>query len=213
MTAETKSSAGSDDGARGRARGRFARAVLLLLASAALPACTGRVPGTAQPATAAYGVGRAEPAGARPAVAESAPTPAWMEPEPPAPSLAPVPGPPAVPAVPVAPLAAAPAAPAPARYSQPSGAAPSADARERQIAILTEAVAALRQEIARGFKHSQELLEETKRLRIQVRTLREELDQSRAENQQLRAQVRTLERRLGEIRVTPPVGAGTESAQ
>jgi septal ring factor EnvC (AmiA/AmiB activator) len=111
------------------------------------------------------------------------------------------------------PLAPAPSAPAPARHSRPSGAAPSADARERQIAILTEAVAALRQEIARGYTHSQELLEETKRLRIQVRTLREELDRSRAENQQLRAQVRTLERRLGEIRVTPPVAAGTGSAQ
>jgi hypothetical protein len=79
------------------------------------------------------------------------------------------------------------------------------DVRERQIAILTEAVSALRQEIARSYAHSQELVEETRKLRVQVQGLRKELDAERQDNKSLRTKVRTLERRLAEIRPPPPV--------
>lgn len=83
----------------------------------------------------------------------------------------------------------------------------SASARDRQMEILTEAVAALRQEIARSYAYSDGLVEETKKLHVQITSLKRELGESKQENQALKNQIRTLEKRLREIRTPPPEGA------
>ena len=93
-----------------------------------------------------------------------------------------------------------------------ASASPELTTRDRQMAILTDAVAALRQEIARSYSHSQELVQETQQLRSQVARLRTELAKSREENQTLKTQIRTLEKRLREIHTPAPVAKDAPSA-
>ena len=90
----------------------------------------------------------------------------------------------------------------------PTSATPSTDASDKQFEILTEAVDALRQEVARGDTRWQELLKEHKRLRAQVDSLLRDLTKSRGEDQSLRNQVQALEKQLREIGVTPLEAAG-----
>lgn len=90
----------------------------------------------------------------------------------------------------------------------PTFATPSTDAADKQFEILTEAVDALRQEVARGDTRSQELLKENKRLRALVDSLLRDLTKSRGEDQRLKNQVQALEKQLREIGVTPPEAAG-----
>ena len=175
--------------------GRTLFAAWLLLAS-----CTGHVPGTGTPSEARPGVVYQ--------TVRVGPTPAPEAPA--APPAVAAPAFPEVPSYPSAPATTYAAAPAPAPQTGPAPApaasfVPGSGPRDQQIAILTEAVTALREEIARSYTHSQELLEETKRLRAQLRSMRSELEKTRGENEKLRAHVRTLEKRLQEIRVTPPV--------
>jgi hypothetical protein len=90
----------------------------------------------------------------------------------------------------------------------PTFATPSTDAADKQFEILTEAVDALRQEVARGDARSQELVKENKRLRALVDSLLRDLTKSRGEDQRLKNQVQALEKQLREIGVTPPEAAG-----
>ncbi len=178
----------------------------LLCASALLVAgCTGRLPGTGAPARSRPGVVyetvRVPPPRPEPEPAP-APEPAVADAE----YAAPPTGQSAyaeVPSYPSEPAAVA--APAPS-VSAPVAMASAGDgARDQQLAILTEAVSALRAEISRSYTYSQELVEETKKLRSQLRSMRIELEKSRGENDKLRAQVRTLERQLKEIQIAAPV--------
>jgi LysM domain len=84
----------------------------------------------------------------------------------------------------------------------------SIEAREKQFEILTQAVAALHQEIARNDSRSEELLKENKRLRAQVEELLRDLSKGRAEDQRLNDQLQALEKELREIAATPPLEAG-----
>jgi LysM repeat protein len=90
----------------------------------------------------------------------------------------------------------------------PTSVAPPTDASDKQFEILTEAVDALRQEVARGDTRSQELVKENKRLRALVDSLLRDLTKSRGEDQRLKNQVQALEKQLREIGVTPPEAAG-----
>ncbi len=94
---------------------------------------------------------------------------------------------------------------------------PMLDVRDQQIDILAGAVSALREEIARSYEHSQQLAQETERLRALVASLRRELDRRRGESKALRNHVRTLEKMLSEIVTpapeaqSPPAAEPTES--
>ena len=182
----------------------------LLCASALVVAgCTGRLPGTGATARSRPGVVyetvRVPPPRPEP---EPAPAPAPAIAPPDAEYAAPPTGQSAyaeVPSYPSEPAAvAAPAPPVPAPVPAAMASA-GAGTRDQQLAILTEAVSALRAEISRSYTYSQELVEETKKLRSQLRTMRLDLEKTRGENEKLRAQVRTLERQLKEIHVSPPV--------
>jgi LysM repeat protein len=87
--------------------------------------------------------------------------------------------------------------------ASPSTAAPS-DAREQQFEILTQAVTALCQEIARNNERSEELTAESMRLRAKVASLRRELDSSEAEDERLRSRAEALEKQLREVGATLP---------
>jgi LysM repeat protein len=78
------------------------------------------------------------------------------------------------------------------------------DARELQFEILTQAVTALCQEIARNNSRSQELSEESVRLRARVESLRRELANSDSEEEQLRSRAEALEKQLREVGVALP---------
>jgi chromosome segregation ATPase len=69
---------------------------------------------------------------------------------------------------------------------------------------MNEAVAALRQEVARSYERSETLSKENDRLRALVTSLQRDLGKNRAENKTLRNQIRALERRLHEIGPSPP---------
>ena len=69
---------------------------------------------------------------------------------------------------------------------------------------MNEAVAALRQEVARSYERSETLSKENDRLRALVASLQRDLGKNRAENKTLRNQIRALEKRLHEIRTPPP---------
>jgi hypothetical protein len=78
------------------------------------------------------------------------------------------------------------------------------DARDLQFEILTQAVTALCQEIARNHSRSQELSEEGARLRARVDSLRRELANSDNEEEQLRSRAEALEKQLREVGVALP---------
>jgi len=95
----------------------------------------------------------------------------------------------------------------PQAHSAPPPASPppaASDIRDRQFEILTEAVTALRQEVARSYAHSQELTQENQRLRALVAALRSELGKTREQNKAIQNQLRTVEKRLKETRIPPP---------
>jgi len=69
---------------------------------------------------------------------------------------------------------------------------------------MTAAVAALRQELARSYTHSQKLTQEGERLRALVSSLRRELGKRSRQNKVLKNRLEALERKLQEITTTPP---------
>jgi LysM repeat protein len=83
----------------------------------------------------------------------------------------------------------------------------SSEARDKQLDILTEAVNALHQEVARNDARSDELLKENKRLRTQVDSLLRDLTRSREEDQRLKKKLQALKKELREIVETPPLAA------
>jgi len=98
-----------------------------------------------------------------------------------------------------------------ARADEPTG-PPSPDARELQFEILTQAVNALSQEIARNNQRSEELTEETARLRARVESLRRELASSESEDDRLRSRAEALEKQLREVGAAMP-DASAEGAK
>jgi len=90
-----------------------------------------------------------------------------------------------------------------ARADEPSGPS-SPDARELQFEILTQAVNALSQEIARNNQRSEELTEESARLRARVESLRRELASSEGEDDRLRSRAEALEKQLREVGAAVP---------
>jgi LysM repeat protein len=78
------------------------------------------------------------------------------------------------------------------------------DAREQQFEILTQAVTALCQEIARNNAKSEELTAERTRLRAKVASLRRELRASEDEDERLRSRAEALEKQLREVGATVP---------
>ena len=93
---------------------------------------------------------------------------------------------------------------APAANAPPPPAAPSSEARDRQFDILNEAVAALRQEVARGYERAQELGEQNEWLRELVTSLRSDLRKSRDRNKSLDDRLQVLQKKLHEISAPPP---------
>jgi hypothetical protein len=69
---------------------------------------------------------------------------------------------------------------------------------------MNEAVAALRQEVARSYERSEVISKENDRLRALVASLQRDLGKSRTENRALRNQIRALEKQLHEIHTPPP---------
>ena len=78
------------------------------------------------------------------------------------------------------------------------------DAREQQFEILTQAVTALCQEIARNNARSEELTAEQTRLRAKVASLRRELSSSEDEDERLRNRAQALEKQLREVGAAVP---------
>ncbi len=78
------------------------------------------------------------------------------------------------------------------------------DAREQQFEILTQAVTALCQEIARNNGRSEELTAEKARLRARVASLRRELTTSEDEDERLRNRAQALEKQLREVGAAVP---------
>jgi LysM repeat protein len=78
------------------------------------------------------------------------------------------------------------------------------DAREQQFEILTQAVTALCQEIARNNARSEELTAEKTRLRAKVASLRRELSSSEDEDERLRNRAQALEKQLREVGAAVP---------
>lgn len=87
---------------------------------------------------------------------------------------------------------------------EPAPAPPVFDARDRQLDILTEAVGVLREELGRSYENSQQLAQETERLRRLAASLQRELGKRRGENKALRDRVRALEKELSEIGTPAP---------
>ncbi len=73
-----------------------------------------------------------------------------------------------------------------------------------EFEILTQAVTALCQEIARNNQRSQELSEESVRLRARVESLRRELANSESEDDRLRSRAEALEKQLREVGAALP---------
>jgi len=86
----------------------------------------------------------------------------------------------------------------------PAPAEPSSEARDRQFDILNEAVAALRQEVARSYERAQELGEQNEWLRELVTSLRRDLRKSRDRNKSLNDHLHVLQKKLHEISAPPP---------
>ena len=77
------------------------------------------------------------------------------------------------------------------------------DVRDRQLDLLTEAVAALRQEVAKSYEHSQQLTQENEQLRGVVASLRRELAKTKGANKVLKDHLEALEKRMRELRPPP----------
>lgn len=106
-------------------------------------------------------------------------------------------------------------APAPGGGGIPSpGPNPAAasDPRDLQVEIMTEAVAALRHELARSYGHSQRLTQQGERLRALVGSLRHEIGKQKRENRALRHRLQVLERRLQEMTTPPPEATSEDVA-
>jgi LysM repeat protein len=86
-------------------------------------------------------------------------------------------------------------------------ATPSTEARDMQLEILTQAVHALQQEVARNDTRAEELLKENQRLRDEVNSLLRDLAKSREQDQRLRKRLQALEDQLREIAKAPPLAA------
>lgn len=80
------------------------------------------------------------------------------------------------------------------------------------MAILADAVAALRLEVSQSHAESRELAAETQRLHGEIALLQRRLAKSREENAGLKRQIRTLEKRLHEIHPAPAEAAATAAA-
>jgi len=89
-------------------------------------------------------------------------------------------------------------------YSAPTAVYSGGDARERQFEIMNEAVAALRQEVARSYERTDALAKDNERLRALISSLQRDLGRSRAENQALKNRIHALERQLHEVHTPPP---------
>lgn len=87
---------------------------------------------------------------------------------------------------------------------------PASDARDRQLEILIDAVAALRQESQRSYDRSEDLRRENKRLRALAAALRRELAKSRDEKKALEENLRALENQLEEM--SPPAAVDSGEA-
>jgi hypothetical protein len=81
--------------------------------------------------------------------------------------------------------------------------APALESRDKQLEILTQAVIALHQEVARNDAQSEKLLKENERLRAEVDSLLRDLDKSRDANQRVRKKLRVLQERLRTIAESP----------
>jgi hypothetical protein len=84
------------------------------------------------------------------------------------------------------------------------------DPRNLELEIMTAAVAALRQELARSYAHSQKLTQEGERLRALVSSLRRQLGKRNRENKVLKNRLKALEKKLQEITTPPPEENRTE---
>ena len=84
--------------------------------------------------------------------------------------------------------------------------------RDRQLDILNEAVAALRQEASRSYQRTNDLARDTERLRGLIASLQKRIAKSRVQNRELLDHVHGLERKLQEIG-TPAPPEGLESAK
>jgi hypothetical protein len=69
---------------------------------------------------------------------------------------------------------------------------------------MNAALAALRQELARSYGHSQKLTQQGDRLRALVSSLRRDLAKRARENKALKDELEALQRKLEEIAVPPP---------
>ncbi len=81
--------------------------------------------------------------------------------------------------------------------------APPTESRDKQLEILTQAVIALHQEVARNDTRSEELLKENERLRAEVNSLLRDLDKSREANQRVKKKLRFLQEQLRAIAEGP----------
>jgi cell division septum initiation protein DivIVA len=68
---------------------------------------------------------------------------------------------------------------------------------------LTDAVTALREEVARSYAHSQGLTQENEKLRAVVASLRRELAKGKGANKELKDHLQSLENRMRELRPPP----------
>ncbi len=82
------------------------------------------------------------------------------------------------------------------------------DVRDRQIDMLTEAVTALRQEVAKSYENSQRLTQENEKLRQVVASLRRELNKGKGANNVLKDHLQALEKRMRELRPPPLESSG-----
>ena len=77
------------------------------------------------------------------------------------------------------------------------------DPRDKQLELLTEAVAALRQEVARSYEHSQVLTQENEKLRSVIASLRRELAKEKGGSKALKEHLQSLENRMRELQPPP----------
>ena len=182
---------------RVRRLGHIRLASLALTQAAWLAACAGTLPGVAAPPPR-----RAAPIPPRAVPAAPASAPGYAYPAAPGVATSAVPG--HAPATAAGAPAVTYARPPATAYSPPTAVYSGGDARERQFEIMNEAVAALRQEVARGYERTDALAQDNERLRALVSSLQRDLGRSRSENQALKNQIRSLERQLHEIHTPPP---------
>ncbi len=194
------------DNARGFAYSprRVARCVPQWIALASVvSACSGTLPGVG-PEPAPVAVRQSSPGVVTRTVMQEGVAPRAVRQRP----AEPAPGPAVVSAAPV-PATAMPYSAAPPSAAVQTSATPPVmtpnEVRDRQIDLLTEAVSALRQEVARSYEHSQRLTQENEKLRGVVASLRRELAKAKGSNEALKDHLQALEKRMRELR-PPPLG-------